>query len=85
MCMYECMWCGEYDSVMQLCPAHTTDLLDDWLGSDPTDLLTFVPIDWRITVDLTRYEIFLFTNRYNWVDISMNGTENSESFVYTRG
>ena len=65
---------------MTLYHAHTTDLLDDWLGSDPTDLLTFVPIDWKITIDLTRYEIFLFTNRYNWVDIAMNGTENSESW-----
>ena len=50
--------------------------LDDWVGEDPSDLLHFYPIDWNIAINLRQYEIFLFTNRYNWVDI--DGTENSE-------
>ncbi len=53
------------------------DLLDDWLGDEPNDLLTFVPLNWNITIDLTRYEIFLFTNRYNWIDVAMDAAENS--------
>lgn len=51
-------------------------LLDDWLGEDPADLLNFVPYNWRINIDLLNYEIFLFTNRYNWVDIAPDGVEN---------
>ena len=51
--------------------------LDDWLGEELSDLLHFYPIDWKIAVNLCQYEIFLFTNRYNWVDI--DGTENSEN------
>ena len=54
-----------------------TDLLDDWLGDEPNDLLTFVPLNWNISIDLTRYEIFLFTNRYNWIDVAMDAAENS--------
>ena len=57
------------------CP-FVTALLDDWFGNEPPDLLQFVPFDWRIGVDLTRYEMFLFTNRYNWLD--SDGSENSE-------
>lgn len=44
-------------------------LLDDWLGSDDADLLNFVPLDWTITTALSDYEIFLFTSRYNWLDM----------------
>ena len=44
-------------------------LLDDWVGTEPNDLLNFVPVDWSIDVDLANYEIFLFTNRYNWLDL----------------
>ena len=54
------------------------DLLDDWLGNDPSDLLTFVPLEWNIGIELSNYEIYLFTNRYNWVDVAPKGVENSE-------
>lgn len=53
-------------------------LLDDWFGNEPPDLLQFVPIDWRVGIDLTRYEIFLHTSRYNWLDLSKVNSENSE-------
>ena len=43
-------------------------LLDDWLGSDDSDLLYFIPLDWTITVAFSDYEIYLFTSRYNWLD-----------------
>ena len=56
----------------------TAALLDDWLGDEEADLLNFVPYNWRIHVDLLNYEIFLFTNRYNWVDIAPEGIENSQ-------
>lgn len=61
-------------------PHPSIALLDDWLGDDPADLLNFVPYDWRINIDLLDYEIFVFTNRYNWVDVSPDGKENGESF-----
>ena len=52
-------------------------LLDDWVGEEPNDLLDFVPINWTINVNLTQYEIFLFTNQYNWVDLDNGGIENT--------
>ena len=48
-----------------------------YIPEELSDLLHFYPIDWKIAVNLCQYEIFLFTNRYNWVDI--DGTENSEN------
>ncbi len=45
-------------------------LLDDWVGTEPNDLVNFVPVDWTVDIDLTHYEIFLFTNRYNWLDLA---------------
>ena len=54
-----------------------TAFLDDWQGEEPSDLLHFVPIDWKVTINLCQYEIFLFTNRYNWVDV--DATEYSEN------
>ena len=61
-----------------MCMCVCSALLDDWLGDEEADLLNFVPYNWRINVDLLNYEIFLFTNRYNWVDIAPDGIENSE-------
>lgn len=52
-------------------------LLDDWVGKEPNDLLDFVPVDWTIDIELTQYEIFLFTNLYNWVDVVRGGVENT--------
>ena len=63
---------------MRVCMYNISALLDDWLGDDEADLLNFVPYDWRIHVDLLDYEIFLFTNRYNWIDIAPEGIENSQ-------
>lgn len=34
-------------------------------------------MDWTIDVDLTQYEIFLFTNRYNWLDLCEEDVENT--------
>ena len=52
------------------------ELLDDWMKSDTIDILEFVPFHWNIGVDMSDYEIFLFTNRYNWIDTDEieNGT-----------
>ncbi|XP_019853101.1 PREDICTED: uncharacterized protein KIAA1109-like isoform X3 [Amphimedon queenslandica] len=44
------------------------ELLDDWVQSDTIDILDFVPFQWHIGVEMSEYEIFLFTNRYNWID-----------------
>ena len=52
-------------------------LLDDWVGDEPNDLINFVPVDWTIDIDLTHYEIFLFTNRYNWLDVLKGDAENT--------
>lgn len=56
---------------------HLTALLDDWVGTEPNDLLNFVPVDWTIDIDLAQYEIFLFTNRYNWLDLLEGDSENT--------
>ena len=52
--------------------------LDDWVSSEPADLLHFVPYDWTVDVELSQYEIYLFTNRFNWIDIAKGGPENCE-------
>ena len=52
------------------------DLLDDWVGNENPDLVSFVPLDWCIGVDMQDYEIYLFTNRYNWLDTSPTELEN---------
>lgn len=52
-------------------------LLDDWVGTEANDLLNFVPVDWTIDIDLAQYEIFLFTNRYNWLDLLEGDVENT--------
>ncbi len=52
-------------------------LLDDWVGNEPNDLLDFVAVDWKVGVELEQYEIFLMTNRYNWLDLSSGGVENT--------
>ena len=77
-CLY-CSYSCDPISPLPACisfPQHTA-FLDDWVGDDPADLLHFYPIDWNIAIDLHQYEMFIFTNRYNWVDI--DNTENSES------
>lgn len=51
-------------------------LIDDWLGSDPPDLIEFVPLDWRIEIDMNDYEVFLHCSPYNWIDITTEGREN---------
>ena len=60
-----------------ICGSGDTALLDDWVGEEPNDLLSFVPVDWTINIDLSQYEIFLFTNRYNWLDLLEGGVENT--------
>ena len=52
------------------------EFIDDWLGTDPPDLLEFVPIDWKIDVDMCDYEVYLHNKKYNWVDTSPDGLEN---------
>lgn len=52
-------------------------LLDDWVGSEPNDLVNFVPYDWTIDIHLTQYEIFLFTNQCNWLDLLKGDMENT--------
>ena len=56
----------------------STALLDDWVGDEPNDLLNFTPVNWTIGIDLTQYEIFLFTNRYNWLDLLEAGMETTK-------
>ncbi|XP_065883206.1 bridge-like lipid transfer protein family member 1 [Dysidea avara] len=46
------------------------DLLDDWNTGPPSDLMTFVPVQWQVAVQLSCYEVFLYTNHYNWMDVS---------------
>ena len=53
-------------------------LVDDWIGPDHPDLVEFVAVDWSIAVELSSYEVFVFTNRYNWVDNAPDGRENSK-------
>ena len=57
-------------------PPHLA-LLDDWVGNEPNDLVDFVPYDWTIDIHLIQYEIFLFTNRYNWLDLLKGDVENT--------
>lgn len=59
------------------------EFLDDWVGTETPDLIDFTPLDWSIGVDMQDYEIYLFTNRYNWLDISQGELENGkrESFL----
>ncbi len=52
--------------------------MDDWVGEEANDLLSFTPVDWTIDIDLAQYEIFLFTNRYNWLDVLGGGAENTK-------
>ena len=52
------------------------EFIDDWLGTEPPDLLEFVPIDWKIDVDMCDYEVYLHNKKYNWVDTSPDGLEN---------
>ena len=47
------------------------------MGEEPSDLLDQVPVDWTVSVDLEQYEIFLLANRYNWLDLSSGGVENT--------
>ena len=61
-------------------------LLDDWVGNEPNDLVNFVPVDWSIDIALAHYEIFLFTNRYNWLDVLRDDMENARlAFCGTNG
>lgn len=53
-------------------------LIDDWVGNDPPDLINFVPLNWNIGIDVHNYEIYLFTTRYNWVDVSPDGRDNGK-------
>ena len=53
-------------------------LLTDWWGHDPADFCSFVPIEWTVQVDLSSYEVFVVTNRFNWIDISPGQSENSK-------
>ena len=53
-------------------------LLDDWIGPDQSDLSEFVAVDWKIAIDLINFEVFVITNRYNWVDIAADGRENGK-------
>lgn len=72
---------GEFISASlasSLSPFLNPALLDDWLGSEPNDLYNFVPVNWIISLDLSAYEIFLFTNRYNWLDLVGPGVENTQ-------
>ena len=56
------------------------------MGDEHNDLLSFVPMDWAIDIDLSQYEIFLFTNRYNWLDLIDGGVENSKlAFCGSKG
>ena len=72
-----CTHLAPYTPCVYIFHRHTA-FLDDWVGKDPSDLLHFYPIDWNIAINLHQYEMFIFTNRYNWVDI--DNTENSESY-----
>lgn len=54
------------------------ELLDDWIGNDTIDIVDFVPLDWKIGIDFCDYEIFLYTNRYNWIDTALSGVENGQ-------
>lgn len=62
---------------MEFLSSSPAALLDDWVASERNDLLNFVPVDWTVDIDLTHYEIFLFTNRYNWLDLRQGDVENT--------
>lgn len=57
----------------------SVDFLDDWVGTEQNDILNFVPIDWKIGADLDSYEIYFFTNRYNWIDEGKDSLEDCEN------
>ena len=56
-------------------------LLRDWWGDDPSDFKFFVPIKWTVGFSVKNYEIFVPTNRYNWMDISPRQMENCEKLL----
>lgn len=69
------MWCHVRLSDL----GFSVDFLDDWVGTEPNDILNFVPIDWKIGADLENYEIYFFTNRYNWIDEGKDSLEDCEN------
>ena len=65
---------------------YITDLLDDWNTGPPSDLMTFVPVQWQVAVQLSCYEVFLYTNHYNWMDVSgMARNENCMCLIRVLG
>jgi hypothetical protein len=52
------------------------EFVDDWARSDSVDLVDFLPLNWNIGVDFENYEVYLFTNIYNWIDTSPDSIEN---------
>jgi len=57
VCVYRCLMC-------------IAELLDDWNKGPRPELMTFVPVQWQVAVQLSCYEVFLYTNHYNWVDVA---------------
>ena len=45
--------------------------MSDWSGSGHRpDILDFVPMDWRIGVDVRDFELLTFVNQCNWIDVA---------------
>lgn len=43
-------------------------LIDDWAGTDRSDMLKFVPYTCKINLILKEFEIVTVANEYNWID-----------------
>ena len=53
------------------------DLLDDWSSKSPQDLLYFVPYAWKFNLTLKKFEAFVPTNEFNWLDTTSANVDNS--------
>ena len=53
------------------------DLLDDWSSKSPQDLLYFVLYAWKFNLTLKKFEAFVPTNEFNWLDTTSANVDNS--------
>ncbi|CAG0890403.1 unnamed protein product [Cyprideis torosa] len=52
------------------------DLLQDWSSTDRSDVLSFVPYTYKISLSLQQCEVVLPANQYNWIDCGSQQAEN---------
>lgn len=59
-----------------------TDLIDDWMGEEPSDIAKFIPftVNNRVRV-VDGFEVIMLLNECNWVDVSDKNSENVEAAI----